>query len=55
VIEAGSYDWRPLSMDFVAPANAHAVIVTIKQTPQFSYVEPTSGSVWFDDFVLTEQ
>jgi tetratricopeptide (TPR) repeat protein len=55
VIEAGSYDWRSLSMDFVAPANAHAVIVTIKQTPQFSYVEPTSGSVWFDDFVLTER
>jgi hypothetical protein len=30
------------------------VVIAIKQTPQFSYVDPTSGTVWFDDFVLTE-
>jgi tetratricopeptide (TPR) repeat protein len=54
-IGAGSYDWRLLTMDFVAPPDAHALIITIKQTPQFSYVEPTSGTVWFDDFVLTER
>jgi tetratricopeptide (TPR) repeat protein len=55
VIEAGSYDWRLLTMDFVAPANAHALIIAIKQTPQFSFVDPTSGALWFDDFVLKEQ
>lgn len=54
-IGAGSYDWRLLTMDFVAPPNAHALVIAIKQTPQFSYVDPTSGTVWFDDFVLTEQ
>jgi tetratricopeptide (TPR) repeat protein len=54
-IEAGSYDWRILTTDFVAPPNAHAVVIAIKQTPQFSYVDPTSGTVWFDDFVLTER
>src|SRR5262249_50521500 len=55
VIEAGSYDWRLLKMDFVAPSNAHALVIAIKQRPQFSYVDPTSGTVWFDDFVLKEQ
>jgi tetratricopeptide (TPR) repeat protein len=54
-IEAGSYDWRLLTMDFVAPSNAHALIIAVKQTPQFSYVDPTSGTLWFDDFVLTER
>ncbi len=54
-IEAGSYDWRLLTMDFVAPSNAHALVIAVKQTPQFSYVDPTSGTVWFDDFVLTER
>jgi tetratricopeptide (TPR) repeat protein len=55
IIEAGSYDWRLLTMDFVAPANAHAMIISIKQKPQFSFVEPTSGTVWFDDFAWKEQ
>jgi tetratricopeptide (TPR) repeat protein len=55
VIAAGSYDWRSLTMDFVAPPDTHALVIAIKQTPQFSYVEPTSGTVWFDDFVLTER
>jgi hypothetical protein len=54
-IEAGSYEWRILTTDFVAPSNAHAVVIAIKQKPQFSYVDPTSGTAWFDDFVLTER
>jgi len=51
----GSYDWQLLTMDFVAPLNTRALIIAIKQTPKFSYVDPTQGTVWFDDFVLTEQ
>jgi tetratricopeptide (TPR) repeat protein len=54
-IGSGTYDWQLLTMDFVAPSDAHALIITIKQTPRFSYVDPTSGVVWFDDFVLTER
>jgi tetratricopeptide (TPR) repeat protein len=54
-IEAGSYDWRILTTEFIAPSNAHAMVIAIKQTPQFSYVDPTSGTVWFDDFVFTER
>jgi tetratricopeptide repeat protein len=55
VIEAGTYDWRLLTMDFVAPPDVQVLVVTIKQKPQFSYVEPTSGTVWFDDFALKEK
>ncbi|HEY8460097.1 MAG TPA: hypothetical protein VIM99_06930, partial [Blastocatellia bacterium] len=55
VIEAGSHDWRLLTMDFVAPSDAQALVVAIKQKPQFSYVDPTSGTVWFDDFELNER
>ena len=51
----GSYDWQLLTIDFVAPLNTQALIIAIKQTPQFSYVDPTQGTVWFDDFDLTEQ
>jgi tetratricopeptide (TPR) repeat protein len=54
-IEAGSYNWRLLTMNFITPPNAHALVIAIKQMPQFSYVDPTSGTVWLDDFVLTEQ
>jgi hypothetical protein len=32
----------------VAPSDVRALIVSVKQTPKFSYVEPNSGTVWFD-------
>jgi hypothetical protein len=54
-ISAGSGDWRPVVIDFTAPENTRAIVITIKRVPKFSYDEPTSGTVWFDDFVLTEQ
>jgi tetratricopeptide (TPR) repeat protein len=55
ILAAGSYDWRPLTINFVAPSGARALVISVKQTPQFSYVEPTKGTVWFDDFILTEE
>lgn len=54
-IPAGSSDWRSIAIDFTAPVSARAVVITIKRVPRFSYDNPTSGTVWFDDFVLTEQ
>ena len=54
-IATGSYDWRVLSIDFSVPATSRAVMVTIKRIPKFSFDQPTRGSVWFDDFVLTER
>ena len=54
VVSSGSHDWRPLGLEFVAPDDARALQVSIRQTPQFSYAEPTKGTVWFDDFSLKE-
>lgn len=54
-IPAGTADWRAMTVDFTAPATARTVVITIKRLPRFSYDNPTSGTIWFDDFVLTEQ
>ena len=53
-ISSGSSDWRPITIDFTAPPGARAVTVTIKRIPKYSYDNPTSGTIWLDDFVLTE-
>lgn len=50
--------WQPLAVEFTAPqlaADAQPVFeVAVRRKPQFSYDEPTSGTVWFDDFALVE-
>lgn len=54
-VASGSYDWRSLSLGFVAPGKigtSSAVYVSIKRKPKYSYDEPTKGSVWFDDFTM---
>lgn len=45
-------DWQLLTVDFVTPMDSPAVILTIRQTPRYSYTEPTQGVIWFDDFSL---
>ncbi len=54
-IPNGSSDWQPMVVSFVAPSEAGALLISIKQTPRFSYVEPSKGTIWFDDFSLLEQ
>ena len=54
-VAAGTSDWHLIAIDFVAPQSAQAVVIKIKRVPRFSYDEPTKGTVWFDDFTLTEQ
>ena len=58
-VGSGSGDWKTLAVDFVAPQNAgsgsSAIVLSIKRKPRFSYDEPTSGVVWFDDFSIKEQ
>jgi tetratricopeptide (TPR) repeat protein len=54
-IATGTYDWRPVSLDFAAPAGKNgyaAVTVSIKRKPKFSYDEPARGIVRLDDFSL---
>ncbi|MFY9607545.1 MAG: hypothetical protein WAU45_02880 [Blastocatellia bacterium] len=53
-VPAGSNDWHRESIDFIAPANSRSVVVAIRRIPKFSYDDPTKGTIWFDDFSLTE-
>ncbi len=55
LVETGSHSWQPLSVEFTAPSDAQAIVVTINQKPRFSYVAPTQGTVWFDDFTLLQK
>jgi hypothetical protein len=54
-IPSGTSDWRANAIDFTAPVTARSIVIAIKRVPRFVYDNPTSGTVWFDDFVLTEQ
>jgi tetratricopeptide (TPR) repeat protein len=53
-VAEGSYDWRRVALEFVAPADWNALLLTIKRIPKFSYDEPTRGALWLDDFTLSE-
>lgn len=50
--------WQQLAVEFTAPMLAAgsqpAFDVAVRRKPKFSYDEPTSGVVWFDDFALVE-
>lgn len=54
-IPAGTSDWQRIVLNFVAPVDARAVTLKIKRVPRFAYDDPTTGTVWFDDFKLIEQ
>jgi tetratricopeptide (TPR) repeat protein len=51
-VAPGTHDWQSLSLSFTVPDEVRAVYVVVKQTPQFKYSEPSSGTVWFDDLAL---
>jgi hypothetical protein len=57
-VACGQNGWQRLSIEFTAPGGptdeAQALYVTIYRKPKFSYDEPTHGTIWFDDFTLTE-
>lgn len=53
-MEAGSTEWKQLSVEFVAPESAAPKYVSIIRIPKFSYDEVTRGTIWFDDFRLTQ-
>ncbi len=54
-VAAGSNDWHAVTIEFTVPTGAQALVIAIKRVPRFSYDAPTSGTVWFDDFVLSEE
>jgi Flp pilus assembly protein TadD len=57
-VQAAQTGWQRLSIEFTAPeigeGQAAALNITIRRKPKFSYDEPTTGAIWFDDFTLTE-
>ncbi|MFP5264489.1 MAG: hypothetical protein ACLGJB_21595 [Blastocatellia bacterium] len=57
-VGAGLDGWQHLSVEFTAPGGtageAQGLYVTIHRKPRYSYDDPTRGTVWFDDFTLTE-
>ena len=46
-------DWQLLTADFTTPAGQKMYWLMLQRTPQFSYDEPTKGTLWFDDCSLT--
>jgi tetratricopeptide (TPR) repeat protein len=54
-LSSGSNDWRRISVDFSVPEKTSKVLILVRRIPRFSYDDPTSGTVWFDDFDLTEE
>ena len=58
-VAAGQPGWQHIHFEFAAPSslngNAVPLLITIKRRPKFSYDAPTRGTVYFDDFTLTEE
>lgn len=53
-IKSGSTDWQHLLVEFTAPSDSETAQVAIIKVPRLDYEEPTKGTIWFDDFKLTE-
>ncbi len=53
-VAAGGADWQHLVVEFTSPSDSVTAQVAIIKIPRFDYEEPTKGTVWFDDFMLTE-
>lgn len=53
-ISAESSDWHLYGVDFVTSIKSKAVLISIKRLPRFSYDEPSTGTIWLDDFTLRE-
>jgi tetratricopeptide (TPR) repeat protein len=58
-IAAGQPGWQRIYFEFDAPSTVKgdpvALLITIRRRPKFSYDEPTRGSLYLDDFTLTEE
>lgn len=49
-IPTGTTDWSPVAFEFTAPSANLMVRIGIE--PEYSYEDPTHGTVWFDDVRL---
>lgn len=53
-IKGENSDWQLYSVEFMAPLKTTVLIVNIQRIPKTNFDEPTQGTIWFDDFSLTE-
>jgi tetratricopeptide (TPR) repeat protein len=51
-VEPSSKDWQRLQLQFTAPLDNAGVNITLVRLPKYAYDDPTSGVIWFDDFML---
>lgn len=51
-VMAGNKDWQHLQLEFTAPLENSGINITLVRIPKYAYDDPTSGVIWFDDFVL---
>lgn len=54
-VASGSTDWQRLVVEFTASAESSTARVAIIRIPRFDFDEPTKGTIWFDEFKLTER
>lgn len=54
-VSAGSNDWQPLAVEFTVPNGVDAVKITLYHKPKSPDDEPFWGTLWFDDFTVTER
>ena len=53
-INAEAADWQQFTLEFTAPAKTAGLLVSVQRIPKAGYDDPTQGTIWFDDFALTE-
>ncbi len=53
-VVAGSDGWQNLAIEITAKAET-TTYISIVRRPRYGYDGPTRGTIWFDDFKLTEQ
>lgn len=58
-VAPGTRDWERVLVDFTAPTSdsggTTVVYVSFQRRPKYSYDDPTIGTIWLDDFSLSEE
>jgi hypothetical protein len=52
--QVGTWDWEAISLHFSVPEGCHAVVVRLRRLPSRKLDNQIKGTVWVDDFQLSE-
>lgn len=57
-VAPGTRDWQRMALEFTAPVSragrSMVVYISLQRKPRYSYDDPTTGTIWLDDFSLVE-